>query len=288
MTEDALALDRFEVRRLETVEDLRACEELQKEVWSYTDREVVPKNELLAAVRSGGSLVGVLDRGVLMAFAYGMAGYDGKAPYLSSRLVAVREKLRGHGLGERLKAAQREHALELGYSKIKWTQDALQAANARLNFRKLGATCRSYVVDYYGSTSSPLHGALPTDRLEVEWDLLSERVMRRLGVTKGIDPQSIVATEIVLHLLSLTGEQPPRPTPLREMTSQAQRVYVAVPPAFPAILAQDKELALTWRLATRAAFQRAFAAGLSIVDFVSSRPGDPNAYARYVLAPATS
>lgn len=277
--------DGLVIRRIEAVEDLRACEDLQMEVWSYTEREVVPKNELLAAVRSGGSLMGVFDGPTLIAFSYGMAGFDGRAGYLSSRLVAVREAFRGHGLGERIKVAQREHALELGYDKIKWTQDALQAANARLNFRKLGATTRSYVVDYYGSTSSPLHGALPTDRLELEWDLRSARVKRRLGEEKGVDPAAVPSVaESPVSLLDASSDAPPRPAGARELVEGSKRLSVSVPPSFAACLAHDKALGLEWRLATRAAFQRAFAAGYAIVDFVSSRPGEPEAYARYVLA----
>lgn len=281
------APDGLELRRIEKVDELRACEDLQQEVWSYSDREVVPKNELLAAIRSGGSLIGAYDGAKLVALAYAMAGWDGVEAYLSSRLVAVREAFRGAGLGERLKAAQRLHALELGYAKIRWTQDALQAANARLNFRKLGATARSYVVDYYGTTSSPLHGALPTDRLEVEWDLKSARVRRRLGEEKGIDPGDVPATgEGTSHLLDATSETPPRPTGPRELAPGERRIFVAIPPSFAACLEHDKALGLAWRLATRAAFQRAFAAGFEVVDFVSSRPGEPNAYARYVLAKA--
>ncbi|MEZ0229789.1 MAG: GNAT family N-acetyltransferase [Planctomycetota bacterium] len=277
--------DDLVLRRLATVEELRACEDLQMEVWSYTEREVVPKNELLAAVRSGGSLIGAYDAATLVAFAYGMAGWDGHAPYLSSRLVAVREAFRGHGLGERLKAAQREHCLELGYPKIKWTQDALQAANARLNFRKLGATCRSYVVDYYGTTSSPLHGSLPTDRLELDWDLHSDRVKRRLGLEKGVDPAAVVAGHEGVHaLLDGSLDSPPRPVAGDPPPAGAMRLSVAVPPSLAACLAHDKALGLAWRLATRESFERAFREGYQIVDFVSSRPGEPNAFARYILA----
>jgi predicted GNAT superfamily acetyltransferase len=239
----------LEVRAVSAVDELRACEDMQAEVWGYSDREIVPKNELLAAVRSGGSLLGAFEAGTLVGFAYGMAGLDEVGPYLSSRLLAVRQTHRSKGLGETLKLAQKGDASRLGYPRIRWTQDALQAANARLNFKKLGATARSYVVDYYGSTSSPLHGTLPTDRLEVVWELDRER---RPVTTGGAS------------LLEVAGSGPGEP---REVPPGARQITIAVPGSFTEILAKDPALANAWRLATRVAFQRAFAAGFEVVGF---------------------
>src|SRR5262249_47927007 len=125
---------RLAIRPLSSADELRACEDLQAEGWGYSEREIVPKNELLAAVRWGGSLLGAFERATLVGFAYGMAGLDASGPYLSSRLLAVQEASRGKSVGEALKLAQRDDARRLGYGRIRWTQDPLQAANARLNF----------------------------------------------------------------------------------------------------------------------------------------------------------
>jgi predicted GNAT superfamily acetyltransferase len=243
------------IRPIAGVDEMRACEDLQVEVWGYSEREVVPKNELLAAVKSGGSLLGSFEAATLVGFAYGMAGLDERGPFLSSRLLAVRESHRSHGLGEKLKLAQKEDALRLGYARIRWTQDPLQAANARLNFAKLGARARSYVVDYYGATSSPLHGSLPTDRFEVEWAIRSPPEERRT--------QDLAAT-----LLGTRGSDPERPDP-RTFASEATKLLVAIPRSFNAIVARDRDQALTWRLATREAFQLAFASGFEVTGFVS-------------------
>jgi predicted GNAT superfamily acetyltransferase len=254
----------LELRPIEDVEAFRACEDLQAEVWGYTDREVVPKNELIAAVRAGGSLVGAFEGGTLVGFAYGMAGIDERGPYLSSRLLAVKGALRSQGLGERLKRAQRDDARKKGYKRVRWTQDPLQAANARLNFGKLGATARSYVVDYYGTTSSPLHGSLPTDRLEVEWDL------------EGPSPVSPAAT---VSILDAEGDRPGEPS---EAPAGVKSVLLSVPPAFTKLIERDRDLALEWRFATRNAFQAAFADGFAVVGFESA-PRDAAPFARYVL-----
>ena len=45
---------------------------------------------------------------------------------------------------------------------------------------RLGAIVRRYVPNQYGTTSSPLHGGLPTDRCIAEWWLSSPRVTSRL------------------------------------------------------------------------------------------------------------
>src|SRR5208337_5688022 len=48
--------------------------------------------------------------------------------------------------------------------------------NAFLNIHRLGAVARTYLVDFYGVSSSRLQGGLPTDRLLAEWQLDSPRV----------------------------------------------------------------------------------------------------------------
>ena len=61
-------------------------------------------------------------------------------------------------------------ALAAGYPEIVWTVDPLRAANARLNFERLGAYADEYLEDLYGADFAPgLYGGLPTDRLLVTW-----------------------------------------------------------------------------------------------------------------------
>jgi len=83
-------------------------------------------------------------------------------------------------VGVRLKLAQREEALARGVDLITWTFDPLQARNAQLNLRRLGARATEFLENLYGITSSALHYGLPTDRLLVRWELRSPRVEERL------------------------------------------------------------------------------------------------------------
>jgi predicted GNAT superfamily acetyltransferase len=109
---------------------------------------------------------------------------DGK-PYLHSHMAAVLPEFSDLGIGRKLKLAQREDALARGISLVEWTFDPLQTKNAYFNICRLGAVARRYLTDVYGSTSSPLHAGLPTDRLVAEWDLRSQRVV---GILAGKEP----------------------------------------------------------------------------------------------------
>jgi predicted GNAT superfamily acetyltransferase len=104
-------------------------------------------------------------------------------------MVGVLPEFQGRGVGLRLKWQQREDALSRGINLITWTFDPMQARNAHLNLRRLGAVGAEFLPNFYGVTSSPLHHGLPTDRMLVKWDLSSPRVRdRALGgdVPKGV------------------------------------------------------------------------------------------------------
>ena len=59
---------------------------------------------------------------------------------------------------------------------MEWTFDPLEIKNAYFNMERLGAIVRRFVLNQYGTTSSQLHGGLPTDRCIAEWWLASPRV----------------------------------------------------------------------------------------------------------------
>jgi predicted GNAT superfamily acetyltransferase len=109
-------------------------------------------------------------------------------------MLAVRDSFRNHGLGRRLKLAQRDDALAQGYELLEWTFDPLEIKNAHLNLVRLGAIARRYSVNHYGYSSSPLQGGLPTDRLVAEWWLKSKRVVNLLD--KNQPPQFPVEKRI--------------------------------------------------------------------------------------------
>jgi predicted GNAT superfamily acetyltransferase len=75
-----------------------------------------------------------------------------------------------------------------GIELIEWTFDPLEIKNAYLNIERLGAVVRRYVLNQYGTTTSYLHGGLPTDRCVAEWWISSERVTTLLAGAPGGRP----------------------------------------------------------------------------------------------------
>ena len=185
----------LKIRRCQAPEDFAACVDLQKEVWQFADIDIVPIRMFSVADKIGGQVLGCFDGDKLVGFTLAIPGSRAGHSYLHSHMLAVKDTYRNHGIGRRLKLAQRDEALKQGFELMEWTFDPLEIKNAYLNIAKLGAITRRYNINQYGQSSSPLQGGLPTDRLVAEWWLRSKRVVGLLdedrqpgvAVAEGID-----------------------------------------------------------------------------------------------------
>jgi predicted GNAT superfamily acetyltransferase len=249
-------------RLLRTLAELDHAERLQEEVFGVSERDLIPANELIVVPETGGAVIAAFlpddpDRAVGALVGWG--GFVGR-PRIVSDFLAIRPEARSLGLATALKRLQAAIALSRGFEEIVWTVDPLRAANARLNFGKLGATADQYEIDRYGSTfATALYGGLPTDRLHITWDIASPRVISRL---LGQD-----ATQM-----------PPSqhdPAPFAPgMSEDAARV--TIPADIDALIAARPDEALAWRLALRETLCQAFAAGFAITGFrPAAGDGDP-------------
>ncbi len=173
------------IQPLTTLEQFERCIVLQIEVWGYSDGDVIPRRVFVVAERIGGQVIGAFDGDDLVGFAMSLPGYRDGKPYLHSHMLAVLPHYRNAGIGRRLKLAQRDDAIARGLDLMEWTFDPLEIRNAHLNIARLGVIVRRYQPDFYGPSSSPLQGGLPTDRLYAEWWLRSDRVA---GTLRGEAP----------------------------------------------------------------------------------------------------
>lgn len=180
-----MTADSVVIRRCHGLEELRSCVALQKEVWNFTDAELVPLRMFVVAEKVGGQVMGAFAGSDMVGFALSVPGTRSGHVYLHSHMLAVRKDHRNSGLGRRLKLLQREDALARGIELIEWTFDPLEIKNAYLNVERLGALARRYTINQYGITSSPLQGGLPSDRLIAEWWLKSKRVETLLATGKN-------------------------------------------------------------------------------------------------------
>jgi predicted GNAT superfamily acetyltransferase len=181
--------DSVSIRMCHELDDMRAAVALQKEIWNFSDLDLVPLRLFVVAEKVGGQVIGAFAGARMVGFALSVPGVRGGHAYLHSHMLGVHKDYRNGGLGRKIKLFQRDEAMERGFDLIEWTFDPLEIKNAWLNIEKLGAIVRRYTINQYGITSSPLQGGLPTDRLIAEWWLKSHRVKTLLeaGVVPDYD-----------------------------------------------------------------------------------------------------
>ncbi len=236
------------IRPCHGLEELGACVQLQIDVWGYGDRDVVPRRMFVVGQKIGGQVIGAFDTtraGAnpegdaenLVGFAMALPGISGGQPYLHSHMLAVNPEYRNQGIGRRLKLFQREEALARGIRRMEWTFDPLEIKNSFLNVSKLGAVVRRYAVNFYGVSSSRLHGEVPTDRLCAEWWLDSDWVHSALG-----------------------GEPVALPAVEQEISVPHQIAHWRYSPV-------DQQRVLDIQSRNREHFLQAFAGGLAVIGF---------------------
>lgn len=166
----------IETRALTTHAEFNDAVRLQQEIWGFKDVELLPLRLFVVATKIGGQAFGAFDGKRMVGFCLSIPGLkSGGKSYLHSHMLGVLPGYRDSGVGRRLKLAQRDDALARGIDLIEWTFDPLELKNAYFNIERLGAVVRRYVLNQYGTTTSHLHGGLPTDRCVAEWWIATER-----------------------------------------------------------------------------------------------------------------
>lgn len=259
-----------EIRPLRTIAECDACVEVQRHVWGWDEADVVPATLLHVVEYVGGLAAGAFDAaGTLVGFVFGVSGVrDGELVHWS-HMLGVRESARNLGLGRMLKEHQRDVLAARGIRRIFWSFDPLMAKNAYFNVNRLGASVVDYVADMYGTTASPLHLGLPTDRLVVTTSADAAPPPSRLRD----DGLPIVSAFL----------RPGDPT-TRLNDHGPDALLVEIPTDVLALTRQSVATARAWRLAVREQLQWALANGYRVVSVRRDAAADR---AFYVLAQPT-
>jgi predicted GNAT superfamily acetyltransferase len=234
----------IEIRPLTAHAEFQEAVKLQQQIWGFEEIELLPLRLFVVASKVGGQVFGAYDGPRMIGFCLAIPGLKpgglkaGGKSYLHSHMLGVLPEYRDAGVGRRVKLAQRDDALSRGIDLIEWTFDPLEIKNAFFNTERLGAIVRRYVFNQYGTTTSHLHGGLPTDRCIAEWWIASPRA------------KAIVAG------------QPFNRNPVE--------VRIAIPAEIAAVREDDPKRAREIQQQASTEFQAAFDRGLAVIGFEKS------------------
>ena len=253
--------DRAEYRLLDDMRDLEALVQLELEIWQLPPLDAAPAALMVAFIHNGGLVIGGYWEERLVALALAFVARRGDEFRLWSHMAGVHADYQGRGMGRGIKLAQRRFALERGYSRIGWTYDPLLRGNANFNLRLLGAAANIYHVNHYGEMQDAINAGLPSDRLEVHWDLRDERV-----ATLADGGQAPLSVQDAPFLVEMDSDG----APLANVAALSQRpsqCRIEIPREVDEMRRERPERAMAWRLALREALCAAFAAGYIAQDF---------------------
>ncbi len=165
-------------------------------IWA-DDEPKAPASLLRALSHADNFVAGAWSDGELVGISLGFFGIEAGELYLHSHITGVHPVLQGRSVGFALKQFQRTWALERGTATVRWTADPLVRMNMYFNLVKLGATIVAYHDDFYGRIDDGLNSGEESDRVEVCWDLASERVAAAAERTTAADAAESGGTVIL-------------------------------------------------------------------------------------------
>jgi predicted GNAT superfamily acetyltransferase len=189
----------IEIRECLTFAELADCVQMQRDVFALPEIEISPVRHLIVTKNAGGFTLGAFVENKLVGFVLSVPAVLHGEQAFYSHMTAVLQEFQSHGIGAKLKWAQREKSLERGVKFIKWTFQPVLARNAFFNLEKLGAVIPHYEPNFYG-TDYPNNDkslGLDSDRLFAEWHLERKKV---LTLSKG---EKFIETEPVKQAIEI-------------------------------------------------------------------------------------
>ncbi|MDF6040820.1 hypothetical protein LRD69_01280 [Streptomyces sp. JH14] len=164
------------VRDVEGPAAMAACIGLYTDVMGLRPADGSLNPRLLTALQTNGGIVVAAyesgDPARPVGFAYSfLAREPGGELFQYSQLAVVARHLQGRGVGRLLKYAQRERALAMGLTRIRWSYDPLKTRNAHFNLDVLGGRISVLKPSMYGDEGFGDDAGESTDRFLLDWDL---------------------------------------------------------------------------------------------------------------------
>lgn len=237
-------------------------------IWTPGDSVSVIPADLLRAMAHAGNpvLVALAGDQVVGATVGFLSGGPGRV-HLHSHVAGVTPEARSRRVGYTLKLAQRAWALEHDIETVAWTYDPLLAANASFNLSRLAAEGVRYHVDFYGTVSDAFQDGEETDRIEVVWDLVSDRVVEASeGRPHLVDVacQASTGASVILDQDSDGG-------PARGEPAEATTLLARIPQDMLDLRRHHPNLAREWLVTVREVIGGAMGQGFRVTGF--ARPG---------------
>ncbi|MEM1676809.1 MAG: hypothetical protein QW095_03095 [Nitrososphaerota archaeon] len=255
--------DDVKIVRLTDVEAFKQLEILQSQIWGRS--EVIPYHLLIAFQNMGGAVFVAYDKqdkpiGIL----FGYTSYVSGEVFFYMHAVGILPEHAGSNLSINMILELRKHLLQEGIEYAKWFIDPLNVNEAYLSIHKLGGI--KYQRNLYGFMRDPYNRGLESDRILVEWDLESERVINRVSsidkeceysssMLEKLD-KSIVAIEDG-HLLKILDYK---------LSLNSDKILAELPSNIEMIKKKDPSVALEWREVSRKIFERYLSRGYVVAD----------------------
>ena len=258
-------MPRLTIRVLETHDEFRQCERIQRSVWGMLG---VSREVLQVTQKYGGVVLGAFIGTRMAGFLYAFLGRRRGRLIHWSHMMAVESAYRGCGVGFQMKLTHRRLALAQGIKSICWTYDPLQSRNAGLNLHRLGAQVEEYLVDCYGQFARRIERGLPSDRFLVNWRIATSGVARRVQegppVRQRFPWPWVNKTRPDSHGFLVNKEI--------RLGLREPRLLVEIPTQSEQIRAEALPLARRWRFEMRKIFRHYLEAGYRVETFLPPGP----------------
>ena len=269
----------YQIRLLETIEEMHLIEDLTDEIWHGGAEDVVPAHILIAMIHNGGIALGAFEDEKMVGYTFGFSGLietpQGLNAKHCSHQMGVLSTHRGQDIGFALKKAQWQMVRKQGLDRITWTFDPLLSRNAYLNIARLGAVCNTYKREEYGKMVDDLNAGIASDRFQVDWWINTRRVSQHLVDIENRTPlglENYEKSEVqVLYKPERDMDLGLLFAPKRFAHPEKKILLLQIPADYQILRGSHFSLAQDWRFFTREVFEESFNAGYIITDFIYDR-----------------